>query len=247
MSESEALRVEQRSGHLRVTLNRPAVRNAIDLATVQALHLVCEQLEASPQPLVLTGAGSCFAGGADIAQLRERGPVEALAGINSRTFDRVARLPMPTVALVNGPAVGGGAELAYACDLRVATPSASFSNPEVGLGIVAAAGACWRLRELVGLSVAQSVLLGGRSLDAASALACGLVLDVVEEAEAEAYVESLVRRIGRGDPLALRLTKIVLGTPGAGHPFIDDVAQAVAFGSEQKERRMTAFLERSVS
>lgn len=247
MSQSEPLRVEQRSGHLHVTLNRPAVRNAIDLATVQALHAVCEQLEAAPQPLVLTGAGSCFAGGADIAQLRERGPLEALAGINSRTFERVAKLPMPTIALVNGPAVGGGAELAYACDLRVATPTASFSNPEVGLGIVAAAGACWRLRELVGLSVAKAVLLGGQALDAAAALRCGLVLDVVGEAEADGYLESLVRRIGRSDPLALRLTKIALATPSAGHPFIDDVAQAVAFGSEEKERRMTAFLERSVS
>ena len=247
MSEREPLLLEQRTGYLQVTLNRPAARNAIDLLTVRALHAVCETLETAPQPLLLTGAGGCFAAGADIAQLRERGPLEALDGINSRAFDRIARLPMPTVALVNGPAVGGGAELAYACDLRLATAAASFSNPEVGLGIVAAAGACWRLKELVGMSVAKAVLLGGTSLDAEEALRCGLVLEVVPDAEVEERVEALMRRIGRSGALALRLTKLAVSTPADGHPFIDDVAQAVTFGSEEKERRMTAFLERKVS
>ena len=84
------------------------------------------------------------------------------AGINSRLFDRIARLPLPTVAAVDGYALGGGAELAYACDIRLASPAAVFGNPEPGLGILAAAGACWRLGELVGRSVAKQVLLGGR-------------------------------------------------------------------------------------
>lgn len=247
MSELEPLLVEQLANYVRVTLNRPVARNAVDLNTIRALHAVCESLETAPQVLVLTGSGSCFAAGADIAQLRERGPLEALDGINSRLFDRVARLPLPTIAYVNGPAVGGGAELAYACDLRIASPTATFSNPEPGLGILAAAGACWRLRDLVGLSVAKAVLLGGKVLDADEALRCGLVLDVVPDDAAEERIGALVRAVGRGDSLALRLTKLAVSTPAAGHPFIDDVAQAVTFGSEEKQRRMTAFLERRVS
>src|SRR6185312_1397756 len=95
---------------------------------------------------------------------------QALQGINSRLFDRIARLPMPTVAAVDGYALGGGAELAYACDVRLASPAAVFGNPEPGLGILAAAGACWRLAELTGRSVAKQILLGGYQVDAEAAL-----------------------------------------------------------------------------
>src|SRR3954468_15007564 len=145
---------------------------------VHELHEVCSSLEERPRLLLLTGDGGTFAAGADIGELRDRGREQALQGINSRLFERIARLPMPTLAAVDGYALGGGAELAYACDLRLASPTAVFGNPEPGLGILAAAGACWRLRELLGASVAKQVLLAGRRLGAEDAVRLGLVTEI---------------------------------------------------------------------
>lgn len=240
----ETLLVEQRADRVVVTLHRSEARNAISGRMVAELHDVCEELERNPKLLLLTGHGGVFAGGADIAELRERGRDEALQGINSRLFERVHRLPMPTVAAVPGWALGGGAELAYACDVRIAGPEAAFGNPEPGLGILAAAGACWRLRELVGESVAKQILLAGRTLDARGAHACGLVMDVVPADRLMAEAHALLDRMARSSALALRLTKLVTGAPGA-HPVADDLAQAVLFESPDKKERMTRFLEKN--
>lgn len=241
---SEPIVVEERDDHVRVTLNRPEVRNAINGQLVEALHEVCAALERDPKVLVLTGGRGVFAAGADIAELLHRDRQDALRGINSTLFDRVARLPMPTVAVVDGPAIGGGAELAYACDFRIGTSLARFGNPEVSLGIIAAAGACWRLVELVGEPLAKEVLLGGRILAAEEALDVHLLTKLVDDADLDAEVERFVRRIGRAEPLALRLTKTVLHSPRDAHPVIDNVTQAILFETEAKRERMTAFLEK---
>ncbi|KUN86430.1 enoyl-CoA hydratase/isomerase family protein [Streptomyces griseoruber] len=239
----DTLVVEERADRMVVTLCRPDARNAISGRMIAELHRVCEELERTPRLLLLTGHGGVFAGGADIAELRRRGRDEALQGINSRLFERVRRLPLPTVAAVPGWALGGGAELAYACDLRIAGPDAVFGNPEPGLGILAAAGACWRLRELVGESVAKQVLLAGRTLDARAALGCGLVLDVVPADRLLEEAHALLDRMARSSALALRLTKLVTDASGA-HPVADDLAQAVLFESPGKQERMTRFLEK---
>jgi len=235
------LGVEELADRVVVTLRRPGARNAINAAMVRELHDVCAVLEERPRLLLLTGDGGTFAAGADIAELRERGREQALQGINSRLFDRIARLPLPTVAAVDGHALGGGAELAYACDIRLASPTATFGNPEPGLGILAAAGACWRLRELVGASVAKQVLLAGRRLDAEDAYRLGLVAEVVPAGDLLKRAHGLLDRIARSGPLALRLTKLVTDAPG-GHPVADDLAQAILFESEDKRARMDAFL-----
>jgi enoyl-CoA hydratase/carnithine racemase len=239
----DTLLVEERTDRLVVTLHRPKARNALNGRMIAELHQVCEDLERDPKLLLLTGHGGVFAGGADIAELRERGREEALRGINSRLFERVRRLPLPTVAAVPGWALGGGAELAYACDLRIAGPDAVFGNPEPGLGILAAAGACWRLRELVGESVAKQVLLAGRTLDAGAALARGLVMDVVPENRLLDEAHALLDRMSRSSALALRLTKLVTDASGP-HPVADDLAQAVLFESSDKQERMQRFLEK---
>lgn len=241
---SGSLRVDVRADRVVATIDRPATRNAIDAGLVAELHALCAQLEDEPRPLVLTGGDGIFVSGADIRQLRERRRDDALRGINSGLFERIARLPLPTVAAVDGPALGGGAELAYACDFRIATPRTRFGNPETGLGILAAAGATWRLRELVGEPLAKEVLLAGRVLDAQECRAVRLVSDVVEPGELLTAAHLLVDRILRSDPLALRLTKLALRVPAGAHPAFDDVAQAVLFETEEKQERMTAFLER---
>jgi enoyl-CoA hydratase/carnithine racemase len=144
---------------------------------------------------------------------------------------------------VEGNALGGGAELTYACDIRIVGVGARFGNPEVGLGILAAAGASYRLQELVGKSVAKQVLLGGRLLDAEAAFRHGLVVEVVESGGAFDAAGALIDRIARSSPLALRLSKAVIDADGA-HPLLDDIAQAVLFESPDKRERMTQFLEK---
>lgn len=239
----ETLTVAERDDRVVVELRRPEARNAINAAMVEELHAVCAELERWPRLLLLTGYDGVFAAGADIGELLERGRDEALAGINSRLFDRIARLPLPTVAAVDGYALGGGAELAYACDIRLAGPSAVFGNPEPGLGILAAAGACWRLGELVGRSVAKQVLLGGRRLTATEAERFGLVAEVVPAADLIGRAHRLLDAMARSAPAALRLTKRVLDAEGP-HPLADDLAQAVLFETAGKRERMRRFLDR---
>lgn len=237
------LHVDEREDRVVVTLDRPAQRNAINAEMIDELHQICGRLERDPKLLLLAGRGDHFAGGADIAELRERGREEAFAGINRTLFDRIGKLPLPTVAAVSGYALGGGAELTYACDIRIATTTAVFGNPEPNLGIMAAAGASYRLPKLVGVSIAKQVLLGARNLDAEQALRAGLVVEVTEPNCHVDAAHRLLDRISRLSPLALRLTKIIVDAPGS-HPFADDIAQAVLFESSDKHDRMTAFLEK---
>ncbi|SFN68636.1 enoyl-CoA hydratase/isomerase family protein [Mycetocola miduiensis] len=227
-----------------VLLNRPAARNAINQAMVDELHALCDDLEQEPRILLLAGAGGVFASGADIAELRERRAADALAGINTHLFARIAALPMPVIAAVDGYALGGGAELAYAADFRIASPTLRIGNPEPSLGIIAAAGAGWRLRELVGEPLAKEILLAGRILTADQALAARLVTEIHPADQLLDAARALAGRILRGDPAALRATKRVLAAGASEHPQIDLEEQAVLFESPEKTARMTAFLER---
>lgn len=227
-----------------IRLNRPQVRNAIDQQMAEALNHICADLEATPRIALLMGEGDHFAAGADIAQLRERSNEDALRGINSSVFDRIKRLPMPTIALLDGFTLGGGAELAYACDFRIGTTKTQIGNPETGLGIIAAAGACWRLAELVGEPLAKEILMAGRILSADEALSVRLLQEVVGSGELLPAGHRLADRLARQGGLALRLTKAVLHAPRGAHPLIDDLAQAILFETDEKEQRMTAFLDR---
>jgi enoyl-CoA hydratase len=244
----KTIKVSETGATVHVELDRPEVRNAIDELMVDELHTVCADLERNPRILILSGtqgpAGGVFASGADIAQLHERRRDDALSGINSGLFRRIAALPMPVIAAIDGFALGGGAELAYAADFRIATPRARIGNPETGLGILAAAGASWRLLELVGEPVAKELLLTGKILDGAEALAIRLVTELHEPDQLIPAAFALADRIAAQDPLAIRLTKRVLSAPRAAHPAIDDLAQAVLFESDAKFERMQAFLDR---
>ncbi|ODT41599.1 MAG: enoyl-CoA hydratase [Microbacterium sp. 71-36] len=238
-----AIGVDHADDRVVVTLDRPDVRNAIDQDMIDALHAVCADLERRPRVLILTGAGGVFAAGADIRQLRERSGDDARRGINATAFDRIRHLPMPVIAVVDGWALGGGAELAYAADIRIATPRARFGNPEPGLGIIAAAGAAWRLPEIVGHARASELLLTGRLIDAAEAQAWGLVSSVHEPDEVMTAAHALVDRIVRSSARAVQLTKRALLAERAAHPALDGELQAELFDSRDKRERMTAFLD----
>lgn len=236
--------VERLPDRVVVTLDRPEVRNAIDQATIDELHAVCAELEAEPRILIIAGSGGVFASGADIAQLRDRTGEDARTGINSAAFIRIHALPMPVIAAVDGYALGGGAELAYAADIRIASTTAKFGNPETGLGIIPAAGATWRLPEIVGGGRATELLLTGRIIDAEEALAIGLVSALFVPDDLLPAAHSLADRIVANDPRATQLTKVALAAPQDQHPAVELEAQAELFDSPEKHRRMTEFLER---
>lgn len=244
---TSALMITDGDDRVVVELHRPEVRNAIDRRMVDELHAVCASLEQAPRILILIGSDGVFASGADIAELRERRRDDALAGINSTLFARIAALPLPVIAALDGHALGGGAELAFAADFRLGTPRLRLGNPETGLGILPAAGATWRLKELVGEPLAKEILLAGRILSAAEALDVRLVSSLHEPEDLLAAAHDLADRIGRQDPLAVRITKSVFHAPRDAHPVIDQLAQAVLFESEAKFDRMQRFLDRKKS
>lgn len=241
------LRTERLPDRVVARIDRPDKRNAIDQDTIDALHALCAELEREPRTLILTGSGGDFAAGADIAQLRERRGEDARRQINATAFTRIAALPMPVIAAVDGYALGGGAELAYAADIRIGTPRLRIGNPETGLGIIAAAGATWRLAEIVGDGRASEMLLTGRILDAPEALAIGLVSALHPPEDLLPAAQAIADRIARGAPRAVQHTKRALRAPRERHPEIDGELQAELFDSPEKHRRMTAFLERSAA
>lgn len=246
---SDVVRIDVSSGIAAVTLNRPEKRNALNLEMVRALHAALESLEGNGElrAVILSGAGDHFVAGADIAELRERRAADALASINGALFNRVEDLPVPVIAAVRGFALGGGCELAIACDLRVAGTSARLGQPEVGLGILPGAGATHRLPRLVGMGRAKELVFTGRIVSAEEALAMGLVNRVVDDAAVMDKARELAETIAKQGAEAVRLAKVALNAQRHGLEagrLLESAAQAVLFESAEKERRMTAFLNR---
>src|SRR5690625_5180214 len=216
---SSPLSITEHPTHVLARLNRLEKKNAIDSHVVAARHELCADLVTAPHTLVLTGAGDSFAAGADIEELRARAAAEAREGINTRVFMRVHALPMPVLAVVHGYALGGGAELAYAADIRVGSREATIGNPETSLGIIAAAGASWRLREIVGDGLASDMLLTGRLLTGEVAAAAGLFTHLLDTPTAAlARAEALAAALAKLDTAATQATKRVLGDPPPAPP-----------------------------
>jgi enoyl-CoA hydratase/carnithine racemase len=242
---SEPLVVERRGDALLVGFNRPEKRNAIDLATTEAVHQVLTDYARERCILVLhSTTPGMFVAGADIGELLKRDADDAFMGINLRLFERLEAHRWPTIAVVDGPALGGGCELAMACDLRVASTRARFAQPELNLGILAGAGGNWRLPQLVGVAQARRMLYLGETLDADAALAAGLV-DAVHEPEAvlDAALDMVATIAGRSWR-ALELTKLALRLHRPATSAFDMAAQSLLFESDDKRERMENFLNR---
>jgi enoyl-CoA hydratase len=242
---------ERRGDAVLVTLNAPERRNAIDQEMVDGLHAVLDELEHDDTvaALVVTGAGDkAFAAGADIAQLRDRTSADAMKAINSAIFNRVEEFPAPVIAAVKGYALGGGCELAIACDLRVLGASAKMGQPEVKLGIIPAAGGTYRLPRLIGLGRARELVYTGRMVDADEALRLGLANRVVPDAEVVDAALALASEIADNGRLAVRGAKRALNAlsrPGHENAVaFESATQAVLFDSDDKRARMTAFLDK---
>lgn len=226
-----------------IGLNRPDKRNAIDQATTEAFAAALADARKQPCVLIVhSTTPGIFAAGADITELRERDADAALLAINAGLFDQLETHRWPTIAAIDGPALGGGCELALACDLRVASEAAFFAQPELSLGILAGAGGNWRLAQAAGQQVARRMLYAGARLPGADALSAGLVDELAEDPEAAA--RALAEKIARQSWRALELTKLALRSQRPATTTFDVAAQALLFGSQDKYDRMTAFLER---
>lgn len=234
-----------------VKINRPSQRNALDTKTVSELGAALDVFRRSEanKVVIFTGEGDkAFVSGADINVLKDRTMFDALAMKTSGLFNSLERFDKPTIAAVNGYALGGGCELAMACDIRVASETAKFGLPELGLGILPGAGGTQRLPRIVGLGRAKQIILTGEMIDAQKALEYGLVSEVVPPDQLMRCAREWADRILSRGPLATRLAKLAINMSvqvgqDAGL-VIEALAQAVAFESEDKLEGTSAFLEK---
>jgi enoyl-CoA hydratase/carnithine racemase len=234
-----------------VTINRPEVRNALSRQVLADLRdALAELRERDDVGLVaLTGAGEkAFVAGADIAQLRNYDLHTGLDAEMQRTFDAVEAFPKPTVAAVNGFALGGGCELAMACDIRIASANARFGLPETTLSVLPGAGGTQRLARLVGTGRAIEMILTGRFVDAAEAHAIGLITAVVPAEGLRAELRRLADQVLAKGPLAVRLAKVVIragmDADQRTGQVVEQLAQALLYTTADKAEGASAFLEK---
>jgi enoyl-CoA hydratase len=234
------------------TFDRPAVLNALDARTLDELAEVIGEVErGAARALLLTGAGDkAFVAGADIAGMAAMSAAEArrFAERGHAVLDRLERLPVPTVAVVNGYALGGGCELALACDLVYASERARFGQPEVNLGIVPGFGGTQRLPRRVGAMRALELVLTGDACDAARARELGLVLEVLPPDRLLPYARQQAKKILARGPLAVAQAKRLVHA-GAGMPLsaaneLERQGFSALFASEDAREGMRAFLEK---
>jgi enoyl-CoA hydratase len=251
MADYRNIRVEISESIATLTVDRPSVKNALNLETVQECHEALAGLAVNPEAgvLIVTGGGeSSFVSGADINDIRTRTGADGLAAINSALFGRIEAFPRPTIAAVNGYALGGGCELALACDIRVASETAKFGQPELGLGIIPGAGGTQRLPRIVGTGWAKHLILTGEIIDAKQALDIGLVTAIMPASQLQLRVRELAKRMLRQGPLAARLAKLAINAAARvdldSGLLIETLAQAICYESADKREGTTAFLEK---
>jgi enoyl-CoA hydratase len=248
-----SVRVEHEDGVAVVTIDRPEALNALNAAVLTALRDLLRELseDEAVRVVVLTGAGErAFAAGADIKEMQEKNVAEAQAW--GELGHDVARLletmPKPTIAAVNGLALGGGCELALGCDIRYAATGARFGQPEVNLAIIPGWGGTQRLARVVGLGIAKELILTGRPVDAEEAQRIGLVSAVFPPEELVPKVLEVARGLAAKGPLGLAAAKEATNRSLQGElsPALDDEARAFAelFGTEDQREGMTAFVEK---
>jgi enoyl-CoA hydratase len=247
---SELVLVERDGPIAVVLLNRPDALNALSDELMEALVSTLVEVDRDEEVrcIVLGGSERVFAAGADIAELAKASPIDLYYQRRVERWDAIAGLWTPLVAAVSGYCLGGGCELAMACDLIVASETAQFGQPETGVGVIPGAGGTQRLTRAVGKSLAMDVILSGRFLSADEALRAGLVARVVAR---EAWLDEakrVARAIAAKPPVATRLAKEAVdrafeSTLTLGVEY-ERRLLALAFASEDAKEGLNAFLEK---
>ena len=245
------LKVAENGGVVTLTISSPATLNALNSTILAELDAFVDSLDVErTRVLVITGEGKAFVAGADISEMAHLSEAEGLAfgQRGSRVFKKIEDLPFPVIAAVNGFALGGGTELAMACDIRIASKKARFGQPEVGLGIIPGFSGTYRLAKLVGQGIAKELIYTGKMIDADEALRIGLVNSVVVHEELQAAVDATVALILKNAPLAISFAKSCIN-----ENYDLDVDESIAlenryfakcFATADQKEGMDAFLNK---
>ncbi len=251
MSE-KTLTVERLGAVCLLTVNRPDKRNALNNVTRGAFIEALDACRADRdvRVVVLTGAGDkAFIAGADITEFASRTPAEQHANSRLRSVYQAAdEFPKPLIAMINGLCLGGGCELAMACDIRIASDAAKLGQPEINLAIIPGGGGTQRLPRLVGLGTAFKLIYSGQMVDAAEALRIGLVDEVVPAAELRQRTIALAETIASKSPVALRLAKEAIRA-SVRAPLDEGLRHeqslfALTFATKDMREGVAAFLEK---
>jgi len=248
----ETVLLDRRDRVAVITINRPEKRNALNIQTRAEGAAILDELRAddSVRVVIITGAGDkAFIAGADIAEFAGRTAISQREVMLERgLFNAVDTFPKPIIAMVNGYCLGGGCEVALACDIRVASETASFGQPEINLGIIPGGGGTQRLPRLVGEGKAMEMILTGEIIDAQTAFNLGLVNHVVPADQLEIKTMEIANRIAEKSPIALRLAKEAIKL--AARSNLDEGLRrevdlfALCFSSADKDEGVKAFLEK---
>jgi enoyl-CoA hydratase len=248
----ETLLFEVTDGVALVTVNRPDKRNALNSTVRSELIAVLDFVRGQDnmRVVVITGAGDkAFIAGADLNEFADRSPMEQRATMCGQTvFGEIAAFDKPVIAMINGFALGGGCEIALACDMRIAGRSAKLGQPEIKLGIIPGGGGSQRLPRLVGSGRALRMILTGEMIDAEEAERTGLVDMVVDDADLLAKTMEIARAMAAHSPLTLRLAKAAVRAaeemPLSAGLALERELFITAFSSEDKREGVAAFLEK---
>lgn len=252
MPSYETILVEKRESVAVLTINRPDKLNALGSKVHEEGVAALEELRKDPsvRVLVITGAGEkSFIAGADISEFAGQTPVSQRAMfLESTLFNSIDKFPKPVIAMINGFCLGGGCEIALACDLRIASEKARFGQPEINLGIIPGGGGTQRLTRLIGEGKSMELILTGDMIDAKTAYDLGLVNAVHAPEELEAKTMELANKITEKSPIALQMAKEAVKL--ASRSNLDEGLKreidlfAICFSSEDKEEGVAAFLEK---
>ena len=248
----ETVRFEQKGNIAFITIDRPEALNALNSTVISELEEVVGKIEddGNIQALIITGEGRSFVAGADIG---EQQPLDRNGGLawgqrGSALFRRIEKLTIPTIAAVNGFALGGGCEIAMACDIILASEKAKFGQPEVGLGITPGFSGTQRLPRRVGAAKAKELIFSGKMITAEEAKRIGLVNGVYEPEELMDKAEEMALSFTKNAPIAVKNAKLCIDR-GLDMSLDDGIALenelfAMCFATEDQKEGMTAFLEK---
>lgn len=251
MGQYENLLVQIERGIMWLTINRPEQRNALNQDTLQEIEHVFNWAEGidDVKVIIIKGAGEkSFAAGADIKQLHDRKMLAALIPGMQGLYKKIEQSGKVTIAAVQGYALGGGCELALACDIRIASKKAKFGLPELNLGIIPGAGGTQRLSRIIGKGRAMDMILTGKIIDSEEAERIGLVTYLTDESELLQQAEDVASQILKKGPVAIKLAKLVVhkgfDVDIETALLIEKLSQAIAFGTEDKKEGTLAFMEK---